>query len=94
MHEGELPGGTFLVDRLVTTRPSKPHNVSIIDDHHIIIIKINNGAQRHVEYLVLCKRYPKEEASWVLDTDVTAPDFCIILCVPSACLQSHPLTLV
>ena len=44
----------------------------------VIIIKINNGAQRHVEYLVLWKRYPKEEASWVLDTDVTAPDFCII----------------
>ena len=74
-----LPSGIFLVDRLVTTRPSKTHNVSI---HAYISIQRSTISkyyyyylctQGHVEYLVLWEAYPKEDASWVLDTDVTAP---------------------
>ena len=82
LHQGaeepeHLPCGIFLVDRLVTTKPSKTHNVSI---HAYISIQRSSiskyyylCAQGHVEYLVLWEGYPKEEASWVLDTDVTAP---------------------
>ena len=45
-HQGEergLPSGIFLVDRLVTTRPSKSHIVSVIDNHyyHKKIIVLN-----------------------------------------------------
>ena len=35
----QLPSGIFLVDRLVTTRPSKTHSVSI---HAYISIQIQN----------------------------------------------------
>ena len=76
LHQGaenpeHLPSGIFLVDRLVTTRPSKAHKVGItcitaLKSRSTIIILMYSG-------IVLWEGYPKEEATWVLDTDVTDP---------------------
>ena len=66
-----LPSGIFLVDRLVTSRPSKTHSVSIHAYniiHTQMVITILLCSCR-----ISCAVGRVSEASWILDTDVIAP---------------------